>query len=333
VLADVTGDGRLNSTDATRILQQAVGMPRPEFPALPPDPPTLFASGPDPLLSIPKTFTGRPGEMLTVPVLLDLPEGLHAVDLALAYDTSRLEILSEGDVRRGTLTAGFELFQINLDAAAGTFRVGLASLRTGGLPEQSAGSVLEITFRIKAGASAGPAVINLLHELTPMRTQLNEGGLVLFPVPRNAAGDVLDGLITVRSTPMPTVQTLVIIGSSEQRSQAVGMLVTLGKVVHSPGHLIDGYRAIDAQGFVRKQGATALDETRTRAKARLLFPVLDPVDDSRRYTLTIAGNTLQSDLGRAAAGDGTFDSDRIFDNKPMALQFQLAAFERFHILR
>lgn len=194
VVADITGNGRLNATDATRILQEAVGIDRPEIPDLPDDPPVPLTGGIDPLLNIPKNLRARPGRTVTVPVNLDFSEGLQSVDLALSFDAERLEVVS---VRRGSLTRDFDLFAVNVDQEAGTIRVGLG--RTAGPSTgRGSGSVLQIRFRVRAEASAGTAVINLRKGLGATRTQLNEGGLDLNPDPSDQAGDMLDGLITVR---------------------------------------------------------------------------------------------------------------------------------------
>jgi hypothetical protein len=306
LIADINGDGRVSALDATRILQQAVGFARPEFPALPANPPTIPVSGPDPLLNIP-SFTGRPGDTITVPVNLDVSDGLHAVDLALRYDTTRLEVLSEADIRPGTLTADFDLFQAHLDPAAGTIRVGLASLDVDGLQERGTGSVLEITFRIRADAPAGAAIVNLLHDLAPTTTQLNEGGLVLGPEPSNAAGDVLDGVITVQGAAVPTVQRVVIDDGSGQRSKVTHVTVTFSTVVHFQGNPADAFRLIGPHGRVRLRADVSLDEDGLRTVVRLTFRGVGVRHGSLadgRYTLTIDGDRIADMSGVAVDGDG-----------------------------
>src|SRR5262249_5944433 len=130
----------------------------------------------------------RPGGLVTVPVNLDRSEGLETADLALSFDVARLEVVG---IRRGRLTRDFDLFATHVDAAAGSIRVGLGR-SAGPIHRRGRGSVLFITFRVKADAPAGAAVINLRQS-----TQLNEGGLTLTPAPSDEAGDVLDGRITV----------------------------------------------------------------------------------------------------------------------------------------
>jgi hypothetical protein len=194
IVADITGNGIVNATDANRILQEVVGLDRPEIPPLPGVLPPIVPGGPDPFLRFPKDLRARPGQIVRVPLRLTPFDGLQSADLAIAYDTSRLEIL---DVRRGTLTASFDLFAVHVDAAAGTIRVGLGR-SAGPITGTGTGDVLQVMVRIKPDAPAGRAALNLRRQLGAISTQLNEGGLDLIPDPSDAAGDLLDGAITVR---------------------------------------------------------------------------------------------------------------------------------------
>jgi ELWxxDGT repeat protein len=205
IVADITGNGILNATNATRVLQEVIGLDRPEIAPLP-GLPSITPGGPDPLLSVPTGFTGLPGSVFAVPVCLDPSDGLEAADIALSYDATRLEVLP-GGVRRGTLTGDFNLFAVHVDAEAGTIRIGLGR-SAGGITGRGGGSLVLITFRVRADAPAGAAVINLRHDLGAMTTLLNEGGLVLNPEPSNAEGDPLDGLITVLGPGAPAEKPL-----------------------------------------------------------------------------------------------------------------------------
>ncbi|HXG10803.1 MAG TPA: peptidoglycan DD-metalloendopeptidase family protein, partial [Gemmataceae bacterium] len=120
VVADITGNGLLTGADATRLLQEAVGLDRPEIPPLPSGL-SVLPTGPDPLLEFPKGVEGRPGDTITVPLRLDPSDGLESADLAISYDGERLEAL---EVRRGSLTADFDLFAVHTDPQSATIRVG-----------------------------------------------------------------------------------------------------------------------------------------------------------------------------------------------------------------
>lgn len=248
IVADVTGDGRASSNDATRVLQRSVGLAVPSIPALPGVIPPIVTGGPDPVLSLPTHFRGRPGQTITLPVNLDVSDGLEALDLALSYDTSRLEVVADNGVRVGSLTSDFDLFLPNVDAAAGTIRIVMA--RTlGTITGRGSGSVVRITFRVRDDAPAGRAIVNLRQSVAGVTTQLNEGGLDLNPDPTDAAGDVLDGRITV-VRPRPVIRD----------------------VVHVVGR--DGL-----DGFFRRLGASApidvVNILNPRARKASFLPVLD----------------------------------------------------------
>src|SRR5262249_22172894 len=119
LIADVTGNGVITATDATRILQAALGIAQTSIPPLPANPPTVTATGPDPLLHFARRLRGRPGQTLVVPLLLHPSDGLESADLAISFDTQRLEAVA---VRRGSLTPDFDLFAVHLDPQAGTIQ-------------------------------------------------------------------------------------------------------------------------------------------------------------------------------------------------------------------
>jgi hypothetical protein len=154
LLADVTGNGVVTAADATRLVREVVGIDQPEVPPIPPNAPTFLTRGPDPLLSLPRGLRARRGGAVVVPVRLDVSEGLRTADLALSYDRSRLELV---EVRRGSLTGGFDLFAVRHDTQAGSVQVGLGR-STGPVSGRGSGSVLELVFRAKA---TGRAVVNL----------------------------------------------------------------------------------------------------------------------------------------------------------------------------
>ena len=56
-------------------------------------------------INIPTTFCGGIGSTIAVPVNLDRSDSLEGAELAISFDTSRLEILSGSAIQRGTLTS------------------------------------------------------------------------------------------------------------------------------------------------------------------------------------------------------------------------------------
>ena len=155
-------------------------------------------------VSIPTTFSGQRGSTISVPVNLSQSDGLDAAELAISYDTSRLAVLSTSAIQEGTLTGSFDGFEVNLNSAAGTICVSL--YRTAGpIFGLGSGSLVTIDFLIKSTAPAGPAIINLEQSIGATTTALYAtdaarnplGNFALQPAPSNAAGDSLDGKITV----------------------------------------------------------------------------------------------------------------------------------------
>lgn len=193
VLADINGNQRVDSSDATRILQEAVGIDQATVPPLPGGVSISTPPGADPLLQLPRSIVARPGQVVEVPVLLDISTGLESAELALSYDVRLLELL---EVRRGSLTADFDLFMVNGDAEAGTVRISLG--RTAGpIDDRGEGTVVGLTFRVRADAPVGPTPLNLRERVGQTSTRLNDGGLTLTPAPSDAAGDPLDSRLLI----------------------------------------------------------------------------------------------------------------------------------------
>jgi hypothetical protein len=193
LIADTTANGQLSALDSTRILQEVVGLNRPEIPPVPPG--LVIVSGRDPLVSLPTTLQAAPGGMVTVPVTIDDALGLEAGDLVLGWDTSQLEVVA---VRTGTVTAGATLMthQPAPTTDGGLLHVGLV-LRAP-RPGSGGGSLLEVDYRVAPIAEAGPIALDL------RQVTLNEGGLVLTPLPVPGP-DPTDGRITVVNAAAPAL--------------------------------------------------------------------------------------------------------------------------------
>jgi hypothetical protein len=170
IVGDVNGNGRLDAADALLVQRKIVGLPAPQIPDLPASPPTVFRSGPDPLVSLGTVAAARPGEVVTVPVQLDTATGLESAQVRLAYDAAVFDVAA---VRRGTLTGDFGWFY---DVRKpGELLVDMSRLNAlaGG-----AGTLVEVDLRVKAGAAPGRHAIDLDW------ASLNDGGLTLNPAPQ-----------------------------------------------------------------------------------------------------------------------------------------------------
>ncbi len=213
IVGDVNGDNQLTGLDALQIARQAVGITQANIPLLTGVTPGI--AGPDPVLSIPTDFAAKPQAMVQVPVNLDHSAGLASVDLAIAYDTSRLDVSSSADVQRGSLTSSFDSFTVNVDQAAGLIRI--SGYRSAGpVAGSENGSLAVINFQVRANAPAGSAIINLLQNAgntwsLPGGTDARGNDFLfdLQPGVSNATGDPLDGVINVTpaklSVPSPAV--------------------------------------------------------------------------------------------------------------------------------
>ncbi len=227
IVGDISGDHVLTGLDALEVARQAVGITQSTIPVLKGLTPALL--GPDPVLNIPETFSAVAGSTLQVPVNLNHSDGLDAVDLAISYDTSRLDVLSPSDIKLGSLTGAsgtdaagnpltFNNFVVNLDRANGIIR--LIGYRTAGpLHGLGSGSLAIIDFQVKSDAPVGAAIVNLMQNVggtwsLPLGTDVqgNDFAFDLQPRASNAAGDPLDGRINV--LPAPTTITAQVSASS-----------------------------------------------------------------------------------------------------------------------
>ena len=180
VVADINGNRALTSLDAQRVLSEVMGLDRAEIPPIPKGM-TLTFSGPDPVVSA-ASVSAAAGDTVVVPISLDTAAGLESVEITLAYPADSLELL---DVRLGGLTQDFHYF-VKDTSVAGRIVIDMARMQAmaGG-----AGTLVELEFRVKAGAT-GSLAIDLLS------TALNETRLTLNA--ESVAGiDPTDGMVTV----------------------------------------------------------------------------------------------------------------------------------------
>ena len=186
IVADVSGNGVFNSIDLTLLLREISGIDQASIPPIPGGVTPLVQGGPDPYLSLPQSVSGRPGDVITVPVNLDTAAGLESAQLRLAYDASALEVV---DVRLGGLTGGFEyLIRRNEPGVLHLDMTGSQALEGG------AGSLVDIDVRIKPQAPPGVQAIDLQWAM------LNDGGLTLNPAPQPGP-DQADGSVVVQAAP------------------------------------------------------------------------------------------------------------------------------------
>jgi hypothetical protein len=215
VVADINGDGRLTAIDTSLLLGKVRGQVRPEIPDIPLDLRIVFG-GPDPLVDVSRTLSGHVGQIVTVPVRLDNAEFLEGAEFTLAYDPAVLELR---EVRRGSLTTGFEFYAEQL--SPGLVRIDMAKMvaLVGGR-----GSLLELDFLVRSAPAAGTA-------LDLQAARLNASGLTLTYEPV-VGEDPTDGWMTLLpAAPAPNVMDVMagfpgsMIDPSSGRSSGTGVQV------------------------------------------------------------------------------------------------------------
>lgn len=101
VLGDVSGNGRLNSFDASLVARAGAQLPVDEIPAIPAGVVTLPSRlGPDPRLSLSRTVVAKPGDSIAVPVQIDSIVNLQAPNRLIGT-----ELVVDFDPRQLTATA------------------------------------------------------------------------------------------------------------------------------------------------------------------------------------------------------------------------------------
>jgi hypothetical protein len=204
LIADVNRSDTLTGGDATLLQRMIVGTPINQAPAPPSGiaPPPIV--GPDPRLFIPTDLTGKPGDTVTVPVMLEVTEAegisVAAVDLALAYDPS---IFTASNFVRGAMLDGFGFSAptVNTDTP-GILRVTMSTASGPELAFGAIGVVFRFDVAIRSDVPEGSSRINLLQSFESTFTGLENNEiepLTLIPAPTNADNDAVDGVFTITS--------------------------------------------------------------------------------------------------------------------------------------
>jgi parallel beta-helix repeat protein/predicted outer membrane repeat protein len=210
VIADLNRNNRIDSGDASILLQVAAGNPSAFIPPLPNPAPSIAPTGPDPTLSIPTNLSGNVGGIVTVPINLDDPApagstGMIEAVLALQYDPNVLTV-SLADIHLGTVPlsgTGWSILS-TLNPITGQIALDLYSATP--ITAQTSGSLVTIDFHVQPGAVVGPTPIELVASVNPtgghvFSTEVSEaqGPFILSPVPTQAGnpGGVAGSVVVV----------------------------------------------------------------------------------------------------------------------------------------
>ncbi|HYV35271.1 MAG TPA: IPT/TIG domain-containing protein [Gemmataceae bacterium] len=191
LVADINGNGRVDSGDVTLINRQLVGITVPLIPT-PPTGLSIAPVGPDPEIGLPATLAISPASTVTVPITIDTarPEGSTGMVesvLALRYDPEQLSV-SPADISLGTLlTEGPGSWRLISAINAETGVIGLDIFSPFPIQTSAGGTLASIVFHVHGTPidSTKPAV-SLVEEVNPtgqrsFRTMVadTQGALVL----------------------------------------------------------------------------------------------------------------------------------------------------------
>ena len=210
LVGDVSVNGRINSSDASLVARFAALISVPEIPPVPAGVVTSPSTqGPDPQLSLPTDLTAAPGESLTVPLQISVPESLAAPHRLAA---ARIVILFDKDVLVAdavtaagvTAQEGWALVS-NIDNVLG--RIVIVAYTTHPVGGTLADLLANLQFTVNATASTGTTPLNIAASSGGAFTELldeSDGNLTLIPPPTDGASDAnVDGLLTIRAPAVP----------------------------------------------------------------------------------------------------------------------------------
>jgi len=147
-------------------------------------------------LSLPRSLSGAAGEVVSVPVRIDMAEPgglpLLSVEVAIGFDPSRFTVAG---ARSGSLAPGFTVTTA-VDYEAGTVLLTATGNRVD-LPPGTFGDVVVLDLAVNSGAVLGPSPINLLSEINGVPTGINGGATPLSPAPTDDPGDRIDSSVSV----------------------------------------------------------------------------------------------------------------------------------------
>jgi hypothetical protein len=212
IVGDLNGNGQLSSLDVNRFYQFALGQPRTEIPAVPEGgrPAVEVSAVRD--LRLGTDLAAAPGQLVTVPVTVDSAQGLDGVRVRVVYDPAALQYVQT----RPAMTADFQWRLVRdrtVEGGLRTIEIDLARLEplAGG-----AGNLLELEFRVQAGAAAGTTHVDL------QMVSLDDGRLAQREI--SAPGnDPTDARITI------------ITGAEPPRLALVGTLTRMSATVTEEG--------------------------------------------------------------------------------------------------
>ena len=203
LLGDITQNGQIQANDTT-LIQRVIGqISVPNIPPLPTGITPPPSNGPDPTLFIP-SVSGKPGDVITVPVRLTVTESagitVSSFQVAISYDPSKFTVNPNAVI--GSTFAALGAPVVFFPAPGEIIVEGSSAAGTGTISFNTTADLFDLTFTVAAGASNGTSVINLLQNIQTTSTAIfaNDADLTqltLSPAPTNNATDSVDGTFTI----------------------------------------------------------------------------------------------------------------------------------------
>jgi hypothetical protein len=195
ILGDINGNGQLTTLDVNRYSNFVLGQPRREIPALPPGAtPATYPDAPAQNIAMGVARTARPGDTVTVPITMADARGLESVRARIAYNSAALQFV---EVRQ-VLTADFEWRLVRDSAVDEVSRAVLIDLARLTPLASGNGSLVELVFRVREGATEGVTLVDL------QTIAINDGHIVQTQ-PSVAGEDGSDALITILPVETPAL--------------------------------------------------------------------------------------------------------------------------------
>jgi hypothetical protein len=287
ILADVNGNGRIDSNDASQFAQFLSN--NASVPAIPPIPspgPSLAFGGPDPTLSLPATLTADAAGVVEVPVLLDHPHpdgstGMTEASLALTYDPAALTVTA-ADVHLGSIPLSGIGWRLTTVVDPTTGRIGVDLFSPTPVADAAGGSLVVIDFHL-AASGMGNAVVQLVGSVAvdgrEFRTEVDDdqGAFTLTPAPTNAAplSAVVSSLATAtQSTPATASPPVRVEGPIELEATLLpdAVFVNLGREAATASG--SGWSATAATAATHRPPPTS---TTSRSESRYPPPASRPI--------------------------------------------------------
>jgi hypothetical protein len=204
LIGDITGNGRLNASDASRVARVAALLQVPEIPAIPPGLVRAPTGGPDPAYRLPRALAADPGGTVRVPVHIEssfdlqAPHRLAEADAVILFDS---DVLTATSVTAGNFITSNSAwnYTANIDNALG--RIVIVALGTEPVAGTFADVLVDIDFTVNAGATSGTTALNLVPSSEGAHTDLvseSDESLPFDAPVTHGTTDPADGFLTIR---------------------------------------------------------------------------------------------------------------------------------------